>query len=871
MKQRVLILDKQDNIGNIFWQSVKDAYSFVLVSSKKPEAYVRSEDDVYIHYKKERKKLPVIPEYEYEYIFVVYNGEEEIKNSLSELQAQTRKKCIVVLERKYAQDLRERIRDKKNIMFFVLGDVFGNMVSGKNRVEEILVNAYEKGVIEIAKTGVETIYPVHMEDAIRVITKLFFDEKKHSGIFYIFQKNPPTELSFARALKKINPLFKIDFSKQETKTHPQFFLEEGEYCIPDEYLLKKRLEEVLEKGLYQKPKTQSSERSRQTTNSRQAILFIIALCIFFVLLPVVISILSLSLGTYELKKVKEKAEEGKYADSKSHATKAVKIFSFGNSFSPFVLLESSYVGQRIHVQKLTDSLQKGKSLSSTVVKLHDALGSLAHVFLGTAKKPQEDFLISQRLIKESILEFQYLKIDPLVPGDIKQKLESIQDQTVLLEHINEVLLSVLGIDRKKTYLLLFQNNMELRATGGFIGSYATVSFNKGKMEGFSIEDVYEADGKLKGHIDPPEFLQKYMGIKHLFLRDSNYNIDFPKAATVSAFIFKQETGVDIDGVIGIDVSVVKQILKAIGEVKVLDYNKTVTEENVYWLTQEYAENFFFPGSTQKKNFIASLFIAIQNKIATLHSYTQLLDALYLSIAEKHILFAFLDKDMQRPFSVAGVSSAIPATVYERENEIQDFVGINESNIGGNKANYFVQRKVDLLTTLSKEGSVSGKLKINYKNIAEPNTKEIDYKFYVRFILPKKSELLSIGIDDKTQGFVLSNEQQIKNKEGIEVEKYEQGEKTVYGFYLTVPSSSEKKVVITYRLKNTPQIGKIVSYKLRIFKQPGTEEDIWSASFVYPNTFTLFKKDDRMITGEKIAWAKFPLKRDTQFRVDLVRK
>src|SRR3989338_4365332 len=55
---------------------------------------------------------------------------------------------------------------------------------------------------------------------------------------------------------------------------------------------------------------------------------------------------------------------------------------------------------------------------------------------------------------------------------------------------------------KKTYLVLFQNNLEIRPTGGFIGSYGLLTIEDGHVSDFRIFDVYQADGQLKGHVEP---------------------------------------------------------------------------------------------------------------------------------------------------------------------------------------------------------------------------------------------------------------------------------------------------------------------------------------------------------------------------------
>ena len=78
----------------------------------------------------------------------------------------------------------------------------------------------------------------------------------------------------------------------------------------------------------------------------------------------------------------------------------------------------------------------------------------------------------------------------------------------------------------KIYLLLLQNNMELRPTGGFIGSVGLLDLQDGKMNNLDILDVYTIDGQLKGHVDPPDPIRKYFNQPNWFLRDSNFDPDF---------------------------------------------------------------------------------------------------------------------------------------------------------------------------------------------------------------------------------------------------------------------------------------------------------------------------------------------------------
>ena len=73
--------------------------------------------------------------------------------------------------------------------------------------------------------------------------------------------------------------------------------------------------------------------------------------------------------------------------------------------------------------------------------------------------------------------------------DIKSKID------LAVEGLS-ILPGMVGADgNEKKYLVLLQNEMELRATGGFIGSYGIMTFKNGKLLEFDIKDVYAADAK----------------------------------------------------------------------------------------------------------------------------------------------------------------------------------------------------------------------------------------------------------------------------------------------------------------------------------------------------------------------------------------
>ena len=122
---------------------------------------------------------------------------------------------------------------------------------------------------------------------------------------------------------------------------------------------------------------------------------------------------------------------------------------------------------------------------------------------------------------EEIVQNARLELDltwenlSLIEGILKKRpvveMPKVREKIEIARDLLPILPQVLGVKEKKSYLFLLQNNMELRATGGFIGSYALAIFENGRLLDFQVEDVYTADGQLKGHVEPPEPIKKYLG------------------------------------------------------------------------------------------------------------------------------------------------------------------------------------------------------------------------------------------------------------------------------------------------------------------------------------------------------------------------
>jgi len=80
--------------------------------------------------------------------------------------------------------------------------------------------------------------------------------------------------------------------------------------------------------------------------------------------------------------------------------------------------------------------------------------------------------------------------------------------------------------KEKVFLILFQNNLELRPGGGFIGSFGILKVKDGSVIDFAIHDTGNFDGRIPATILPPYPMKETLHIDSWKLRDSNYSPDF---------------------------------------------------------------------------------------------------------------------------------------------------------------------------------------------------------------------------------------------------------------------------------------------------------------------------------------------------------
>lgn len=427
-----------------------------------------------------------------------------------------------------------------------------------------------------------------------------------------------------------------------------------------------------------------------------------------------------------------------------------------------------------------------------------------------------------------------------------------------------------GFREKQVYLVLLQNNMELRPTGGFIGSLALATLSDGRLEEVSIQDVYTADGQLKGHVDPPRPIKELLGQEHWYLRDSNWDPDFSLSGSRAAWFFEKETGIAVDGVIAMNTAAITEFLRLTGPLSLPDYNDRITADNFFGKSLFYTQTDFFPGSTQKKDFLGSLANALVDKLTSSKNVppAAVFRVITGAIDRHDILFYFNDPRLESLVDSFGWAGRVPVR-QDCLGNMQascffDGLALVEANLGVNKANYFVKRSGTRQIAIGEDGIATETITLVYRNSASSDAIQGGgvYRNYLRFILPSDSQLSLITLDTVR---VVGRDPKQKAPPPVpywETEESSAGVNVV-AVALDVPPGKESRLTLSYRRGRGMSFGpEGAIYELFMQKQPGVSETPWQTTVKYP-IFWAATAETENSPQEAVVGSKLFLAKETQ--------
>lgn len=391
----------------------------------------------------------------------------------------------------------------------------------------------------------------------------------------------------------------------------------------------------------------------------------------------------------------------------------------------------------------------------------------------------------------------------------------VEAQTMLdqADQALDVLPQVLGADDKKSYLAVFQNSNELRPTGGFMGSYALIQVEQGRISTFKIDDMYNPDGQLHTDLPAPAPLQQELGVSQLFIRDANWSADVVTSGRQVADLYEAATKESIDGVLFITTKAIKPLLSSLGPLHLENFNETVTADNFAMLAQEHSNVGFVPGSTGKRDFLGVLAETLLARIEQGDSGDWLK-------AGQAITQGLHNREIQLYAEDPAVALLIDQQDWSGRTKVTDgdYLRVVDANVGANKSNYYVTRQTEYSVNVDRDSHLSGVAKISWQHTGTSGTwPGGNYRNYVRLYVPLGSTLIGASNFDVEQ-----------------LDVYAEGDKQVFGGYVTVPYDSQKTVEVAYALP--ARLGLLENsgdYNLLWQKQSGTGTEDLMVAFNAP--------------------------------------
>lgn len=878
----LLIIDKKGTMGLPLVQKLREQFLVVFVTGVEVPI---SRQVIHIPY---RRKVPKVPDDVYSHMFVFYNGEEEILEMLPALMKkahETNATLLFITSLLHTSpQLSRRLSNHtyQHMHVIVYGEVFAPNGRDHNITTMLLHQAKKFGRMELPNDGMGKLYPILLDDVFSAIIATAFATERRPHLLCVFPTHPVTELTVARMLQKQDPSLRLDFKKYKGSP-PRYYIPQGGVYYYPEYPLEEKIKNIADSFVSENPVNERRMKKRYAFPkaprkvSYRVFWFMLFLLLLF---PILITAFVGVSGAAALQLSVREIEKGNLASAKQYAIVGHGSLATAETIGNSLFYLDLFV--RPQKEEVLRQIRVAKRLAAAETEILEAVEILHTVSQGKSSQAKDDFQKSLATLKNALITVQKMRAEGELPRSISGKLTAMEPVLVPFANTIDAFPAIFGFEGERVYLVLFQNNMELRPGGGFIGSYGLLKLEQGRVKDFAVHDVYDADGRLTIHIEPPYGLRRYLGASHWFLRDSNFASDFPQNAKQAMTFLQLETGQDVQGVIGVDTTFIQNILAATGPVNVTDYKEVVTAENFYLRTQTHAEKDFFPGSTQKKDFLAALLTALEQKLAQQEgvNFQTLIEKVGKSIHEKHVLFAFADDATQQLFTVNNLSSSLWDGREREDDTYLDFFGVVDANVGINKVNYYLRRAIDQKVVWNADGSLRTTVTITYENTSKRDTPfGGDYKNYLRFLLPPGVQLRDVMIDGVRRSTVpavtdpeVFTADDFEQPEELEIDRrLEQGKDTI-GFLVTVPTGRSRRVSLVYEVPAVVRANDpVFTYDLRIFKQPGTGDDPYSFTFSYPSSYQVVQKDQSLSdVGGKLLYSD-TLSNDKELRVEFSKK
>ncbi|MGB3714108.1 MAG: DUF4012 domain-containing protein [Candidatus Promineifilaceae bacterium] len=444
------------------------------------------------------------------------------------------------------------------------------------------------------------------------------------------------------------------------------------------------------------------------------------------------------------------------------------------------------------------------------------------------------------------------------PWRVQTILDTFDKELPVIEdglRLSTAIPELMGANGRRSYLIMAQNEDELRPTGGYISGAGLLVVEDGQIASIEFSDAGLVDDwRNKPYKFPPLPFYEIMGMDIFLFRDANFWPDFPTTALQAMDLYSYGQDIPVDGVIAIDQEFMKMLLSAVGPLFVPELERTLAANNV--VSEMRSQWGPSPGSDgnwimDRKSFMGPMADALRQRFEGEMSSIDLVDLIrsLLDAADQRHLQVY----MRDPYAAEVLAETGWDGHFENKAG-QDYLLVVDMSMGFNKVTAVVDREINYHVTLPKAGRPNADLVIQYAHTGQPSEVECQhgtwytnqtrytdllddcYWNYVRVYAPIGSELVGSSINPVSASHLLSGQeweglarQAPENSEKFEVFDnfylIEQGQQFIGEINYLLPESVHlpEDDSFVYRLEVAKQAGiGPQPVRIRITLPPGTE-------------------------------------------------
>lgn len=380
--------------------------------------------------------------------------------------------------------------------------------------------------------------------------------------------------------------------------------------------------------------------------------------------------------------------------------------------------------------------------------------------------------------------------------------ENDTKQTV--EAANTLAQEVLKVDDvTRVYLVMLQNNMELRPGGGFLGQYAIVKIKNGQIENLFIEDANILNKRVEVKVPAPYPFRRMIQMKRWKFSDSNFSPDFPTNVEKAEYFLRLSgNGQKFDGVFAINADVLNAALAITGPIQPTGYSTTFSSEDGALKLEEVVEKAYLGDEVpahvkeQRKNILKVLGKDIAHKLFSLNNVPKLVDFAQDQLEKKNIMLFFQDPSLRQTVEKVHWDGSVSA------DWSGDYLMLSDANLGALKSDYYIRRSMKYDVDLTAEKPTAVVTYVRNHTATKGNWRTSDYHSYLRVYAPQGSKLLG------------------QENAGAPITR-DEFNKTFFGFITHTRIGEETRSIIRYELPERFKNQK--DYSLLLQKQSGVND------------------------------------------------